>query len=1083
MKAVPEFHNFPKSEEEILKYWEKIDAFQESYRRSVKENRPIYSFYDGPPFATGLPHYGHILAGTIKDIVTRYAHMTGHQVERRFGWDCHGLPIEFEIDKEKGIKTKQDVLSFGIANYNEECRKIVMRYSAEWEKTVTRLGRWIDFKNDYKTMDLKFMESVWWVFSEIYKKGLVYRAFKVMPYSTKCTTPLSNFEANMAYQNVNDPSVVVSFPLVSDPTKNLVAWTTTPWTLPSNLALCVHPDLNYLLIKDNKTGQQFYIQENLTSTLYKKPDMFTVVETVKGKDLEGLEYVPLFDYFKNAYPNAFKVVCDTYVTNTSGTGIVHQAPGFGEDDFRVCTRENVCSTKNVLCPINDDGKFTNEIPELSGMYFKDADKVIIKKLKDNGRLLKNESINHSYPFCWRSDTPLIYKAVPSWFISVSSIKERLLENNKMTYWVPDYVKEKRFHNWLHDARDWAISRNRFWGTPLPIWVSEDYEEIVVIGSIKELEELSGKKITDLHRHYIDDIEIPSKQGKGMLRRVPEVFDCWFESGSMPYAQQHYPFENVEKFEKSFPANFIAEGLDQTRGWFYTLLVISTALFDKPPFKNLIVNGLVLAEDKKKMSKRLKNYPDPTKIIDSYGADALRLYLINSPVVHAEVLIFREKGVKDVIKDLLNKWYNAYKLFVDNVIRSENEGRKFNLDKNIIDKTTNVMDKWILASCQSLIKFVRAEMAAYRLYTVIPKLVSFIEDLTNWYARFNRDRMKGKYGNDEETYSLSTMALVLLDLCRTMAPFTPFFVEVLYQNLKQLLPKEEQEESVHFLSFPEVDSRMFNDVIERQVSRMREVIELSRTAREASDSPLRKPLRKLYVYVDDDEYAEDIMEMKDLILSELKIKEIEVKKDSEEVQISAIPNFQTLGKRLKKEVKSVSEAIKKLSHDELKSFAKTGSIEVLGHVLTKEDLKVVKNFNEAAVASKDRKFYPCSNQNILIVLDITKEEELETEHFIAEVLNRIQRLRKKASLKLFENDILGFYDLKKMDDKEVTDEKLASLKEIIRQKHSDIFKKTNTKLYYENEKESFSGSVHIESLETDLIMGVQMQISLHREKSS
>lgn len=1081
MKAVPEFHNFPKSEEEVLEFWKKIDAFQESYRRSVKENRPVYSFYDGPPFATGLPHYGHILAGTIKDIVTRYAHSTGHQVERRFGWDCHGLPIEFEIDKEKGIKTKQDVLAFGIGNYNEECRKIVMRYSSEWEKTVTRLGRWIDFKNDYKTMDLKFMESIWWVFSEMYKKGLVYRGYKVMPYSTKCTTPLSNFEANMSYQNVSDPSVVVSFPLVSDPEKNLVAWTTTPWTLPSNLALCVNPDFNYHLVQDNKTGKKYYIQEDLTTTLYKKPDMFKVLETVKGKDLEGLEYVPLFDYFKNDYPNAFKVVCDTYVTNTSGTGTVHQAPGFGEDDFRVCTRENICTAKNVLCPINDDGEFTKDIPELSGMYFKDADKVIIKKLKENGRLLVHGSINHSYPFCWRSDTPLIYKAVPSWFVSVTTIKDKLLKNNQETYWVPETVKYKRFHNWLQDARDWAVSRNRFWGTPLPIWASDDYEEIVVIGSIKELEELSGKKVTDLHRHYVDDIEIPSKQGKGMLKRVPEVFDCWFESGSMPYAQQHYPFENVEKFEKSFPADFIAEGLDQTRGWFYTLLVISTALFDKPPFKNLIVNGLVLAEDKKKMSKRLKNYPDPNKVINTYGADALRLYLINSPVVHADVLAFKEKGVHDVIKELLNKWYNAYKLFVDNVIRSENEGRKFNLDKDVINKTTNVMDKWILASCQSLIKFVRAEMAAYRLYTVIPKLVSFIEELTNWYARLNRDRMKGKFGVDEETYSLSTMALILLTLCRTMAPFTPFFVEILYQNLKHLLPKEEQEESVHFLSFPEVDSRMFNDVIERQVSRMREVIELSRTARDASNSPLRKPLRKLLVYVDDEQYAEDVLALKELILSELKIKEIEVKKDSEEVQVSAIPNFQTLGKRLKGDLKKVSEEIKKLTHEQLQAFTKSGEIEILGHVLTKEDLKVVKNFNNDSV-STGRQYHACGNENVLIALDITKEEDLETEHFVAEVLNRIQRLRKKAALKLFENDIIGFYSLTKKDEKEITEERFLSLKEIIKQKHNDIFKKTNTKLYYENEITS-SGSIHIESLETDLLFGVQMKLSLHREGSS
>ena len=648
IKNLPERLSFPEEEEKILKLWNDLCAFEKSLELS--KDRPAFTFYDGPPFATGLPHYGHLLAGTIKDIVTRFAHQTGHYVERRFGWDCHGLPVEYEINKKLGIKTREGVLDMGIDVYNQECRSIVQRYSKEWEKTVKRLGRWIDTENDYKTMEPWYMESVWNVFQRLYTKGLVYRGYKILPYSTGCTTPLSNFEANMDYRDTPDPSVVINFPLVDEPETCLLAWTTTPWTLPSNLALCVNATFDYVKIQDVKSNQQYIVCETRLCQVYPKMlkkgykgGEYVVLETFKGKALVGKKYLPLFQCYADK-PNAFQVLEDSYVTNENGTGIVHQAPAFGEDDYRVCTSAHIIGKTDVPCPIDDNGCFTDAVPLVKGVYVKEADEIICRDLKARGRLVSKSTFVHSYPFCYRSGTPLIYRAIPSWFINVEAIKDQLVENNTQTYWVPAFVKEKRFHNWLENAKDWAISRNRFWGTPLPLWVSEDYEEIVCIGSIEELYERSGVRVSDLHREHLDDIVIPSAQGKGDLKRVDEVFDCWFESGSMPYAQQHYPFENVEKFENGFPADFIAEGLDQTRGWFYTLMVISTALFNKPAFKNLIVNGLVLAEDGRKMSKSLRNFPDPTVVLDKYGADALRLYLINSPVVRAEPLKFQEAGM-------------------------------------------------------------------------------------------------------------------------------------------------------------------------------------------------------------------------------------------------------------------------------------------------------------------------------------------------------------------------------------------------------------------------------------------------------
>lgn len=984
--------DFPNEEKEILKFWEEIDAFRTSLKLS--EKKPKFTFYDGPPFATGLPHYGHLLAGTIKDIVTRYAHQLGFHVERRFGWDCHGLPIEYEIDKALGIKSPQQVLELGIDKYNAECKKIVMRFSKEWEVIVNRMGRWIDFKNDYKTMNLPFMESVWWVFKQLFLKDQVYLGYKVMPYSTACCTPLSNFEANQNYKDVADPSVVISFPLESDPSVSFLVWTTTPWTLPSNVALCVNPGFDYIQIQDEESKSFWILSEQRLEMIYKdvKKAKFKVIKKYKGEDLKGMKYIPLFNFFPSC---SFIVLTDSYVTNDSGTGIVHQAPAFGEDDYRVCLENKIISKESLPpCPIDASGCFTKEVPPCLGMHVKDADKVIQKILKSDGRLIRQSQLEHSYPFCWRSDTPLIYRAIPSWFVRVENIVDKLMKNNAQSRWVPEAIQENRFGNWLLNARDWSISRNRYWGTPIPLWVSEDLSEIVCVGSIQELRDLSGcGPLDDIHRDKIDHIKIPSSKGNGMLKRVDEVFDCWFESGSMPYAQNHYPFERKEEFENLFPADFIAEGLDQTRGWFYTLLVLSTHIFDKPAFKNLIVNGLVLASDGKKMSKRLKNYPEPTSIFDNYGADALRLYLINSPVVRAEPLRFSENGVKDVLKDVCLPWLNSYKFFVGQVIRLKSDE---NVDYKFKEhKSTNIMDRWILASCQSLIEFVRQEMAAYRLYTVVPRLLKLIEDLTNWYIRFNRKRFKGENGLEDALDAMNTLYHVLLLLCKIMSPFTPFITENMYQGLKKFKDQGENSQSIHFLDFPQVDKSLIDEDILRSVTRMQSVINLGRNIRETKSISLKTPLAELVVIHVNKQYLDDVKSLDSYVYEELNVRNIIFSQDEKQynVKYRLLADMKSLGVKLKKDAQKVKVGLSQLSSEEIQVFMKEKKITVMGHELTDEFLNVVRYFDETTSNSYESN----SDRDVLVLLNTTVDNNLFEEKLAREWINRIQRLRKKVGL--------------------------------------------------------------------------------------
>ncbi|XP_037070614.1 isoleucine--tRNA ligase, cytoplasmic-like [Pollicipes pollicipes] len=998
-QPVPEHISFPAEEEKILALWKEIDAFQTCLRQS--KGRPRFSFYDGPPFATGLPHYGHILAGTIKDIVTRHAHQSGFHVERRFGWDCHGLPVEYEIDKTLGIRGPDDVAKMGIDRYNAECRKIVMRYSHEWETGVGRMGRWIDFRNDYKTLYPWFMESIWWVFKELYSKGLVYRGFKVMPFSTGCNTPLSNFESGQNYKDVVDPAVIVSFPLDDEPDVSMVAWTTTPWTLPSNLALCVNPNITYVQVQEKESGKKYIMMEARLMSLFKSEEEYTVLKKMKGAELKGRAYKPLFPYFaKMKSSGAFRVLTDGYVTEESGTGVVHQAPFFGEDDYRVCLAAGVITKgMDMVCPVDASGKFTDQVSHFKGQYVKDADKPIMKHLKEAGRLVNASTCKHSYPFCWRSDTPLIYKAVPSWFVRVEHMTSQLLANNSQTYWVPDFVKEKRFGNWLRDARDWAVSRNRYWGTPIPLWVSDDLEEVVCVGSIAELQQLTGATVDDLHRETVDGLTIPSRRpDQPPLRRVSEVFDCWFESGSMPYAQAHYPFENRRQFEDSFPADFVAEGIDQTRGWFYTLLVLSTALFGKPPFKNLIASGMVLAADGQKMSKRKKNYPDPMLIADRYGADALRLYLINSPVVRGESLRFKEEGVRDVLKDVFLPWYNAYRFLVQNVHGFEKEvGEKFVYDEANVSPSTNLMDRWIVSFTQSLLLFVKKEMAAYRLYTVVPRLVKFVDNLTNWYVRMNRKRLKGEGGADDCRDALNTLFSVLFSMCRVMAPFTPFLTETMYQNLRHLSSSAEVA-SVHYLSLPEPRQELIDAVIERSVSRMQATIELGRIIRDRKTMPVKYPLPEVVVIHTDSSVLDELEPLTGYVLDELNVRTVTRTSDKVKygVQLRAEPNHRTLGARCKGDFKAVMADVKTALDDAaLQQFLAGGSLTLRGHQLTPDDVHVRYSVGNDGPALSQYEAH--SDNDILVLVDTTPDQSMLDEGVAREIINRVQKLRKKASL--------------------------------------------------------------------------------------
>lgn len=965
--------SFVDSELRVLEFWEKNRIFEKSLEQT-KDKEP-FIFYDGPPFATGLPHHGHLLAGTLKDIVPRYWTMKGRYVQRRFGWDTHGLPIEQEINKKLGMTAHDALEKLGVKGYNDECRKIVLTFTNEWQKTVTRLGRWVDFDNDYKTMDPSYMESCWWVFKKLWDNDYVYKGTKVVPYSTGLGTGLSNFEAGLDYRDVQDPAVTVLFK-ATDADEYFAAWTTTPWTLPSNLALCIGEDLDYVRVKD--TNGKIIIMAAERVDAYKKKDLEIIGESFKGSELKGRGYEPLFNYF-SSFKNegAFVILSDDYVSADNGTGIVHQAPSFGEDDSRIVKAHDI---RVEACPIDDAGRFTKEVSDYEGQYVKDADKNIIKDLKENGALFDHNSYLHSYPFCYRSGMPLIYRTIPQWYIKVEKIKERLIANNAQINWVPGHIKDGRFGKWLEDARDWAVSRTRVWGTPLPIWINDTTDNMKCVGSIEELKTCSGIELTDLHREFTDDVTFTIAGEEGVYKRIPDVFDCWFESGSMPYAQLHYPFENKDIFENGFPAEFIAEGLDQTRGWFYTLTILSTALFDKPAFKNVIVNGLVLAEDGKKMSKSLRNFTSPDILMEEFGSDALRLYLINSGLVRGEEQRFTDAGVKDMVRRVLLPWFNSFKFFTT---YAELDG--FNYAQHAREGE-NITDNWLISKLQTLKQNIEVEMSEYKLYNVVPALFNFIEDLTNWYIRLNRGRFWQEGLHEDKCEAYTALFLTLKELTIAMAPFTPFLSEYIFLELKKF-DSNELAESVHLHDYPVALDEKINPVLEDAVDRMQQIILLGRQKRNQVQIKVKTPLARLTVVHKDESLLNEISKLESYIQSELNVKTVEYStQENDYINLYAKPNSPRLGKRLGKEFGKFMGMISKLPSAQLNELEEVGSLELAGQTFAPEDILIFREAKEGTQA--------LSNRYISIDIDTQLTDELILEGMAREVVNRIQRTRKE-----------------------------------------------------------------------------------------
>ncbi len=975
----------------MLRFWEEAQVFRRSLeqRRGAKE----YVFYDGPPFATGLPHYGHLLAGTIKDIVPRYHTMRGHYVERRFGWDCHGLPIEALAQEQLGLAGAAAITEKGIDVFNETCRSLVLRYVAEWRKTVTRMGRWVDFDNDYKTMDVPFMESVWWAFKQLWDSGRVYQSHRIMPYSWKLTTPLSNFEAGNNYQDVQDPSITVRLKVRQAELDArghagdwyFLIWTTTPWTLPANLAVCVGPDLDYVAVRDpGEKGAVYVLAEARLDAYYKKREDLEIVARFKGNDLKGWSYEPLFPYLAGE-ANAFVVLTDPFVSTDDGAGIVHLAPAYGEDDFRVGRAAGI----RLVDLLDENAAFTARVPEYAGQFCKDADKAIIRRLKEEGKLVRQATLVHSYPFCERTDTPLIYRAIEAWYVRVEDIREKLAGNNGGVHWMPEAIGEKRFGNWLREAKDWNISRNRFWGSCIPVWVNvDDRADMICVGSIAELEALSGRTVDDLHKHVVDRIEI-RRDGK-TYRRTPEVLDCWFESGAMPYAQMHYPFENKARFERNFPADFIAEGLDQTRGWFYTLMVLSTSLFGCAAFRNVVVNGLVLAEDGRKMSKRLKNYPDPNHILDTYGADALRLYMINSPIVRADDLRFSEEGVKQALRHLLIPWWNAFSFLVTYArIDGWAPGRSAAEDPA---RSTNLLDRWILSAIERLNEDVVEAMDRYDLQRAVRPFVAFVEALTNWYIRRSRRRFWKSKDDDDKRWAYATLHAVLLRLSRIAAPFVPFISEAIYRRLRT----PQMPESVHLCDFPTAQPERRDRDLEAQMEEAIRVVELGRSVRTQFDLKVRQPLRRMRVVCHDPARLARVSHLREVLAEELNVHEVAFSAhETELADIRAKADFKRLGPRLGPRMKRAADAIRLLAPEEIERLLGGGRIEfaVDGEAVSiaLEDVVVERTPRPGlAVAAAE---------GFVVALDTELDAALVREGLAREFVNKVQNLRKAADFEI------------------------------------------------------------------------------------
>ncbi|WP_341514385.1 isoleucine--tRNA ligase [Rhodococcus qingshengii] len=956
---------FPELEQKVLKQWDDDDTFRASV--SNRDGSEEFVFYDGPPFANGLPHYGHLLTGYVKDLVPRFQTMRGRKVERRFGWDCHGLPAELEAEKQLGIKDKAEIEVMGLAKFNEYCKASVLKYTDEWRDYVTRQARWVDFDNDYKTLDVDFMESVMWAFKELHDKGLIYQGFRVLPYSWYEQTPLSNQETRLddAYKMRQDPAVTVDMPLVAPGSPldgaNAIIWTTTPWTLPSNLATAVHPEVDYVQVL-GEDGKRYVLAEarvaHYARELGEDPE---IVSRHKGAELVGLSYTPPFDFFLG-HPNAHVVLSADYVTTDSGTGIVHLAPAFGEEDMDVATANGI----EVVQPLDPGGKFTSMVPPYEGLMVFDANPVIIKDLKAAGKLLRHETIEHSYPHSWRSGQPLIYMAVPSWFVAVTKFRDRMVELNKDITWVPEHIRDGQFGKWLEGARDWNISRNRYWGSPIPVWVSDDpqYPRTDVYGSLDQLEADFGVRPTDLHRPMIDDLVRPNPDdptGKSMMRRVPEVLDCWFESGSMPYAQVHYPFENREWFEGHFPGDFIVEYNGQTRGWFYTLHVLATALFDRPAFKTVAAHGIVLGDDGLKMSKSKGNYPDVKEVFNRDGSDAMRWFLMSSPILRGGNLIVTEQGIREGVRQALLPLWNAWSFLQlyapeSGVWRTDSE---------------NILDQYILAKLATTRDVITEALEVNDIAGACDELRLFCDALTNWYVRRSRSRFW-----DEDRDAIDTLHTVLEVVTRLAAPLLPLVSEVIWRGLTG-------ERSVHLADWPEASELPANPDLVAAMDDVRTVCSTVLSLRKAQNLRVRLPLPEVTVAAPD---AERLRPFLGLIADEVNVKKVDLTDDVDvHGRFEIAVNARAAGPRLGKSVQTVIKAVKAGDWTENAD----GVVVAAGIELLPEE------YTQKLVAAEPDSTAALPDGAGLVVLDSAVTEELEAEGWAKDRIRQLQDARRAA----------------------------------------------------------------------------------------
>lgn len=990
-KPVDPKQSFPDIEHKIQKYWEDKKIFEKSVKARKDDTK--YVFFDGPPFANGLPHYGHILANALKDAVTRYWTMKGYYVPRTNGWDCHGLPVEYEVEKELKLEGgRKSIVDYGVDKFNAACRASVFRYTGEWTEMFKRIARWVDFEDTYATLDNNYMETIWWIFRQIWDKGLIYSGYKSMHICPRCETPLSNFEVSQGYKDVTDLSATCKFKLLGEKEDVYVlAWTTTPWTLPGNVALAFGKDIKYVkfAIKGYPeypdgtyiASEIFYkaVFEHYENIGEGKVPQCAILEKIDPRKLEGRKYEPLFDFYKDANLEGkyvYKICLADFVTTEDGTGVVHIAPMFGEDDYNLGLKENLALIQHVSM----DGTFKEEVTPWAGKFVKGQDLNVAVYLADKGLLFEKKSFRHSYPHCWRCDTPLLNYSTRSFFVEVTKIKDKLLKNNEKIHWTPEHIKDGRFGKWLEGARDWGVSRNRFWGAPIPVWECACGHQIC-IGSVKELEKLSGgvlpknKGELDLHKPYIDKVKIKCEKCGKTMSRVPDVLDCWFESGAMPYAQLHYPFENKKYFEENFPANFIAEGLDQTRGWFYTLHVLATILFDKPAFKNVIVNGILLAADGEKLSKRKKNYPDPSYLFESKGVDSLRYFLYSSTAPLAEDVRFSEAHVDEVVKKFTLTLWNTYSFFV--TYANIDKWKPLTDAQEAKFKPSHKLDQWILSELNVLVRNVTENMDAYDLTWATRPMQDFLDNLSNWYVRRSRRRFWKSENDADKVQAYETLYVVLRTFCKILAPFMPYISDEIFINLTK-------KQSVHLEDWPLVKEGLIDEKLNKEMAAVRKVVNLGHSVRAKARIKVRQPLRRVTVALPKGVQKKWMNDQKVVILEELNVKELVISDEIGKLVSSyASPDARVLGPKYGKDVQKIIVD------------AKAGKFEVLSDGRVKIG-KFVLEPNEVEIGFKGAPGLDVESQDgFVVIVDTNVTKDLVAEGYAREIVRYVQDMRKDA----------------------------------------------------------------------------------------